>query len=90
MSRFLGHADAGFTLRTYVHLLDEDLPEPDVLDSLDALERGNNGATQPTVTDRNDKVPETPAIPLRLADRRNRPNHADAAGSDYESAALTS
>jgi integrase len=24
---FLGHSDPGFTLRTYVHLLDEDLPE---------------------------------------------------------------
>ena len=34
VSRFLGHSDAGFTLRTYVHLLDEDLPEPTVLDSL--------------------------------------------------------
>ena len=27
VQRFLGHADPGFTLRTYVHLLDEDLPE---------------------------------------------------------------
>lgn len=26
VQRFLGHADAGFTLRTYVHLLDEDQP----------------------------------------------------------------
>lgn len=25
---FLGHSDPGFTLRTYVHLLPEDLPEP--------------------------------------------------------------
>src|SRR5437588_10153522 len=25
--RFLGHSDPGFTLRTYVHLLAEDLPE---------------------------------------------------------------
>jgi integrase len=29
--RFLGHTDPGFTLRTYVHLLDEDLPEPEAL-----------------------------------------------------------
>jgi integrase len=36
VSRFLGHSDAGFTLRTYVHLLDEDLPEPDVLGSIEA------------------------------------------------------
>ncbi|MEJ7791830.1 MAG: tyrosine-type recombinase/integrase [Gaiellaceae bacterium] len=27
VSRFLGHADSGFTLRVYVHLLPEDLPE---------------------------------------------------------------
>jgi len=26
--KFLGHADAGFTLRTYVHLLEENLPIP--------------------------------------------------------------
>jgi integrase len=35
VARFLGHSDAGFTLRTYVHLLDDDLPTNDVLDSLD-------------------------------------------------------
>jgi Phage integrase family len=29
VQRFLGHSDPGFTQRTYVHLLDEDLPEPD-------------------------------------------------------------
>ncbi len=29
VQRFLGHSDPGFTLRTYVHLLPEDLPEPD-------------------------------------------------------------
>jgi hypothetical protein len=27
VQRFLGHTDPGFTLRTYVHLLAEDLPE---------------------------------------------------------------
>jgi integrase len=27
--RFLGHTDPGFTLRTYVHLLPEDLPLAD-------------------------------------------------------------
>jgi Phage integrase family len=35
VSRHLGHADAGFTLRTYVHLLDNDQPEPSVLDSVE-------------------------------------------------------
>jgi integrase len=28
VQRFLGHSDPGFTLRRYVHLLDDDLPEP--------------------------------------------------------------
>jgi integrase len=27
VQKFLGHSDPGFTLRTYVHLLPEDLPE---------------------------------------------------------------
>jgi len=27
VSKFLGHSDSGFTLRTYVHLLPEDMPE---------------------------------------------------------------
>jgi integrase len=39
VQRFLGHADPGFTLRTYVHLLPEDLPEPPVM--------GNRWATRP-------------------------------------------
>jgi hypothetical protein len=28
VQKILGHSDPGFTLRTYVHLLPEDLPEP--------------------------------------------------------------
>jgi integrase len=28
VQKFLGHSDPGFTLRAYVHLLPEDLPEP--------------------------------------------------------------
>ncbi|MBA2764160.1 MAG: tyrosine-type recombinase/integrase, partial [Thermoleophilaceae bacterium] len=27
VQKFLGHSDPGFTLRTYVHLLPEDMPE---------------------------------------------------------------
>ena len=27
VAKFLGHSDAAFTIRTYIHLLDEDLPE---------------------------------------------------------------
>jgi hypothetical protein len=34
VQRHLGHSDAGFTLRRYVHLLDSDVPEPGFLDDL--------------------------------------------------------
>ena len=43
VARFLGHSDAVFTLRTYVHLLPEDLPEPDFTPKV-----GNGWATQAT------------------------------------------
>lgn len=48
VQRFLGHSDAGFTLRVYVHLLDEDLPEPPSV--------GNRWATGEAQTDRNEQV----------------------------------
>jgi hypothetical protein len=41
VAEWLGHADAGFTLRTYVHLLDAG-----VGDGLDLGAQGNTGATQ--------------------------------------------
>lgn len=34
VQKFLGHAEPGFTLRTYVHLLPEDLPEPAFLEAV--------------------------------------------------------
>jgi integrase len=43
VSGWLGHADPAFTLRTYVHLMDEGLGEADFLD--DAVTVGNAGAT---------------------------------------------
>jgi len=46
--RFLGHLDPGFTLRTYVHLLPEDLPEPNF-----GVKVGNKWATQATEISRN-------------------------------------
>jgi hypothetical protein len=49
VAKFLGHTDAGFTLRTYVHLLPEDLPEPDF-----GAKVGNRWATQATEISRND------------------------------------
>ncbi len=36
VQKFLGHADPGFTLRTYVHLLPEDLPEPAFMEAVTA------------------------------------------------------
>jgi integrase len=48
VAKFLGHSDAGFTLRTYVHLLPEDLPEPDFTPKV-----GNTWATQATEISRN-------------------------------------
>jgi integrase len=40
VQRFMGHSDPGFTLRRYVHLLDDDLPEP---------EFGIDGGLEPAV-----------------------------------------
>jgi hypothetical protein len=48
--RHLGHSDAGFTLHKYVHLLDTDVPEPNILDGL----TGNKRATGATEAGRND------------------------------------
>jgi len=35
VQKFLGHHSPAFTLAVYVHLLDDDLPEPTFLDELD-------------------------------------------------------
>jgi hypothetical protein len=78
VSRFLGHTDAGFTLRTYVHVLDEDLPEPGVLDSLERVNEWiNSGSTRATETGRNRAGGELAAIPLPVRDSPNRPNDAE-------------
>jgi integrase len=57
--KFLGHTDPGFTLRTYVHLLPEDLPEP--------VFGGIKGASQPTEIGRNDEASEAPDSAQNLA-----------------------
>lgn len=49
---WLGHADPAFTLRTYVHLMDEGLGAADVLDT--AVPVGNSWATQHPATAEND------------------------------------
>ena len=43
VQEWLGHADPGFTLRTYVHLLDEGIGDATFLDA--AVKVGNAGAT---------------------------------------------
>ena len=63
VQEWLGHADPGFTLRTYVHLLDEGIGDADFLDAAVAAEpsRGNAGAT---------RGPETAANAPRSANTR--------------------
>jgi hypothetical protein len=57
VQKFLGHTDPGFTLRTYVHLLDEDLPQPDYTPAM-----GNARATQAAEISRNETVAEVADI----------------------------
>jgi integrase len=47
---WLGHHAASFTLDTYIHLLDDDLPDPAFFDEVFG---GNTGATRATETARN-------------------------------------
>ena len=44
---WLGHHAASFTLDTYIHLLDDDLPDPAFLD---AITGGHTGASRPAET----------------------------------------
>lgn len=55
VAEWLGHADAGFTLRTYVHLMDAG-----VGDGLDLGAQGNTGATQGLQTAANPAGVESP------------------------------
>lgn len=47
VQRFLGHSDPGFTLRRYVHLLPEDLPEPKFTQLGDAVPTGHWERAEP-------------------------------------------
>jgi integrase len=68
---WLGHHSPAFTLATYVHLIPDDLPNPDFLDTL-TTQSGNKTATratentretpQPTPT-KNPSIPGTTRIP---------------------------
>lgn len=52
VQKHLGHSDAGFTLRRYVHLLDQDMDAPDFMDTMTGSDVGNTWATRPTENSR--------------------------------------
>jgi len=56
---WLGHHSPAFTLATYVHLLPDDLPDPDNL-----TRGGNMEATRPDQTGRETDAAEAPEIRL--------------------------
>jgi len=66
VQRFLGHSDPGFTLRTYVHLLPDDLPEPDFGGGV-----STKVSTSPAETGRNGHEAEG-TIPLQIPASANR------------------
>jgi hypothetical protein len=45
---WLGHADPGFTLKTYIHLMDSGVGSPDFLD--EAASVNQSAAAAPTAT----------------------------------------
>lgn len=57
VQRWLGHHKPSFTVDTYVHLLQEDTPEPVAV----AVQGGNRVATRATETGRNARVPDAVA-----------------------------
>jgi hypothetical protein len=60
---WLGHADPGFTLRTYVHLIDDGLGDADFLDAAKWAGGATRGATRATARQANDEA----ATPLKAA-----------------------
>lgn len=71
VQRFLGHSDPAFCLRTYVHLMDEDLPRPDF------GEVGNAGATRAAETTRNEAATESGENVVRAAETSVEPNYRE-------------
>jgi integrase len=57
VQEWLGHADPGFTLRTYVHLMDEGVGSADFMDAAVAVEEGNGRATEQPGTTANEEAP---------------------------------
>jgi Phage integrase family len=46
VQEWLGHSDPGFTLRTYVHLMDDGIGEADFLDGAVQVNTGSTACTQ--------------------------------------------
>jgi hypothetical protein len=70
VQRWLGHHKPSFTLDTYVHLLDEDVPEPvffDALCDLDVTQTSRNGR------DASERVEGENALPTRETVNSSRP-----------------
>src|ERR671916_29657 len=66
VQEWLGHADPGFTLRTYVHLLDEGLGDADFLDEAVTADpsRVNAGSTEGPQTAGNTRTAESADMAL--------------------------
>jgi hypothetical protein len=78
VQKFLGHTDPGFTLRTYIHLLDDDLPELSFGDELgDTV--GDKRATGEAENGRDVIPPEAPAIRVLEGESPDEPRHAESA-----------
>ena len=60
VQKWLGHHKASFTLDTYIHLLDEDVPAPTFLDA----KVGNGWATQAAETGRNDEAAQAVQVAI--------------------------
>ncbi len=67
VQEWLGHSDPGFTLRTYVHLMDEGLGDASFLD----VAVGNARATEAAQTAANEDAPQQPQT--RLLEPKQQP-----------------
>lgn len=75
VQRFLGHADPGFTLRTYVHLLDEDMPEV----PFGALALGNERATRAAENGRESAAGDPAGFVVYAGEPSDEPRAAEVA-----------
>ena len=73
---WLGHHSPSFTLDTYVHLLPDDFPDADFLD---AVTRGNQGATNPADNGRDAQAAELPQNGISPT----QPMPAEVAAADF-------